>query len=210
VTSAPHDDAAARVARLGISKRGRAGGSRGNELLTSAAAVVLIALLVAEGITILDLRSLVDEHMFIGLVLIPPVVLKLGSVGYRFVRYYTGSRAYVAKGPPQLPLRVAAPILVIATVALFASGGLLLAAGHKTRSLLQIHQVSAIIWAAVFAVHFLAYIPRVARSLGTALRATREPAVRGADARWALVVSATGAGVALALARLPAITGWHR
>lgn len=179
-------------------------------MLTSAAAVVLIALLVAEGITILDLRSLVDEHMFIGLVLIPPVVLKLGSVGYRFVRYYTGSRAYVAKGPPQLPLRVAAPILVIATVALFASGGLLLASGHKTRSLLQIHQVSAIIWAAVFAVHFLAYIPRVARSLGTALRATREPAVRGADARRALVVSATGAGVALALALLPAITGWHR
>ena len=179
-------------------------------MLTSAAAVVLIALLVAEGVTILDLRSLVDEHMFIGLVLIPPIVLKLGSVGYRFVRYYTGSRAYVAKGPPQLPLRVAAPILVIATVALFASGGLLLAAGHKTRSLLQIHQVSAIIWAAVFAVHFLAYIPRVARSLGTALRATREPAVRGAEARLALVVSATGAGVALALALLPAITGWHR
>lgn len=179
-------------------------------MLTSATAVVLIALLVAEGITILDLRSLVDEHMFIGLVLIPPVLLKLGSVGYRFVRYYAGSRAYVGKGPPLLPLRVAAPLLVIATVALFTSGGLLLAAGHKSRSVLQIHQLSAIVWAAVFAVHFLAYIPRVARSLGTALRATRETAVPGADARRVVVVGAIGAGVALALALLPAITGWHR
>jgi hypothetical protein len=210
VTSAPHDDAAERVARIRIPKRWRAGGSQGNELLTSATAVVLIALLAAEGITILDLRALVDEHMFIGLVLIPPVLLKLGSIGYRFVRYYTGSRAYVGKGPPLLPLRVVAPFLVIATVALFTSGGLLLAAGHNTRSLLQIHQVSAIVWAAVFAVHLVAYIPRVARSLGTALRATRETAVPGADARRVLVVSATGAGVALALALLPAITGWHR
>jgi hypothetical protein len=209
VTSAPKDDAAARVARSGILKRWRAGGSQGNELLTSATAVVLIALLVAEGITILDLRTLVEEHMFIGLALIPPVLLKLGSIGYRSVRYYTRSLAYVEKGPPLLPLRVAAPFLVIATVALFTSGGLLLAAGHKTRSLLQIHQVSAIVWGALFAVHFLAYIPRVARSLGTALRATRETAVPGADARRVLVVSATGAGVALALVLLPAITGWH-
>jgi hypothetical protein len=209
VASAPHDGAHARVARIGIPKRWRAGGTRGNELLTSATAVVLIALLAAEGITIVDLRSLVDEHMFIGLVLIPPVLLKLASIGYRFVGYYTGSRAYIAKGPPRLPLRVAAPLLVIATVALFTSGVLLLAAGHKSRSLLQIHQVSAIVWATVFAVHFLAYIPRVVRSLATALRATRETAVPGAGARGVLVVGATGGGVALALALLPVITGWH-
>ena len=209
MASAPHDGAPARVARIGIPKRWRAGGTRGNELLTSATAVVLIALLAAEGITILDLRSLLDEHMFIGLVLIPPVLLKLASIGYRFVGYYTGSRAYIAKGPPRLPLRVAAPLLVIATIALFTSGVLLLAAGHKSRSLLQIHQVSAIVWAAVFAVPFLAYIPRVVRSLATALRATRETAVPGAGARGVLVVSATGGGVALALALLPVITGWH-
>jgi hypothetical protein len=210
VSSARHDDAAARVARTGIPKRWRAGGSRGNELLTSATAVVLIALLAAEALTVLDLRAFLHEHMFIGLVLIPPVLLKLASIGYRFVRYYTGSRAYVANGPPLLPLRVVAPLLVSATVALFTSGVLLLAAGHKTGSLLQIHKVSAIAWAAVFAVHFLAYIPRVARSLATALRATRETAVPGADARRALVLGATGAGVALALALLPAITEWHR
>jgi hypothetical protein len=187
----------------------RAAGPRGNELLTSAVAVVLIALLAAEGLTILDLRGLVDEHMFIGLVLIPPLVLKLGSVGYRFVRYYTGARPYTAKGAPRPLLRVLAPLLVAATIVLFASGVLLLAAGHKSRSLLQIHQLSAIAWVTVFAVHFLAYTPRVVRSLATALRATRENAVPGGRARGLLVAGAIGGGVALALALLPVIDSWH-
>jgi hypothetical protein len=93
---------------------------------------------------------------------------------------------------------------------LFASGVLLLAAGHKSRSLLQIHQLSAIAWVTVFAVHFLAYIPRVVRSLATALRATRENAVPGGGARGLLVAGAIGGGVALALALLPVIDGWHR
>ena len=187
----------------------RSGGTRGNQLLTSTIALVLIALLAAEGLTLLDLRSLVDEHMLIGLALIPPIALKLGSVGYRFVRYYTGARAYTAEGPPRLPLRLLAPVLVAATIALFASGVLMLAAGHRSRLLLHLHQLSAIVWAAVFAVHLLAYTPRVLRSLAAALRATRESAVPGAGARRMLVAGATGGGVALALVLLPAIHGWH-
>ena len=206
---APHDDVEAPVAALGTTSRWRSGGIRGNQLLTSAIAVVLIALLAAEGVTILQLRDLVDEHMFIGLVLIPPVVLKLASTGYRFVRYYTGSRPYTAEGPPRLLLRMLAPVLVAATITLFASGVLMLAAGHTSRSLLQIHQTSAIVWAAVFAVHFLAYIPRVVRSITTALRATRENAVPGAGVRDLLVASATGGGVALAVSLLPVIHSWH-
>ncbi len=205
----PHDDAQASVATLGAAGRSRSGGIRGNELLTSAIAVVLIVLLAAEGVTILQLRNLLDEHMFVGLVLIPPVLLKLASTGYRFVRYYSGSRAYTAKGAPRLPLRVLAPVLVVATVTLFTSGVLMLAAGHRSRSLLQIHRASAIVWAGVFAVHFLAYIPRATRSLTTALRATRETAVPGAGARGLLVAGAIGGGVALAVFLLPVIQNWR-
>jgi hypothetical protein len=206
---APHDDAEGPVASLGAANRSRSGGIRGNELLTSATAAVLIALLLAEGITTLQIGALVDEHMFIGLVLIPPVLLKLASTGYRLGRYYTGSRAYTAKGPPRLPLRVLAPVLVIATIALFTSGVLLLVAGHKSRSLLQIHQVSSIVWVTVFAVHFLAYLPRVVRTLTNALGGTRENAVPGAGVRGLLVASATGGGVALASSLLPVIHSWH-
>jgi hypothetical protein len=54
-------------------------GAAGNERLTSATGAVLTALLIAEGVTILWLGGLRTEHMFIGLVLIPPVLLKLSA-----------------------------------------------------------------------------------------------------------------------------------
>lgn len=206
MASTAHDCSSSALRTL---TRRRSGGTRGNELLTSSIAVLLIALLAAEGVTILNLGGLVDEHMFIGLVLIPPVVLKLASVGYRLVRYYTGARAYTAKGAPRLPLRLLAPVLVAATIVLLTSGVLMLAAGHRSRSLLQVHQLSAIVWATVFAVHVLAYLPRVVRSLVGALRATRENAVPGAGTRRLLVAGATGGGMVLAVALLPAIHSWH-
>jgi hypothetical protein len=191
--------------RRGSVERRRFGGTEGNEILTSAAAVVLIVLLAAEGYTIVDMHGLVTAHMFIGLVLIPPVGLKLGSTGYRFARYYTGSRPYRVKGPPRLPLRVLAPVLVAATLAVFVTGVLLLVAGHNSRAVLQLHQLSFIVWGVVFAVHLLAYLPRMVRSL----RAARREAVPGAGLRGMLVAAALGGGAALALALLPTIDAWH-
>ena len=67
----------------------RLGSTEGNEILTSATAVVLTLLLIAEGVTIVLIGDLLSAHMFIGMALIPPVLLKLGSTGYRFARYYT-------------------------------------------------------------------------------------------------------------------------
>ena len=90
--------------------------------------MVLTGLLAVEGITILRMRSLVSLHMFIGMVLIPVIALKLGSTGYRFVRYYTGSRAYREKGPPPLALRLLAPVLVVTTISIFVTGVWLMAA----------------------------------------------------------------------------------
>jgi hypothetical protein len=58
-------------------------------------------------------------------------------------------------------------------------------------------------------VHFLAYLPRVVRSLRTDWRAARRQAVPGAGVRGMLVAAAAGGGVALALALLPVINAWH-
>ena len=69
-------------------------GVAGNARLTGTTAVVLIVLLAAEGVTILSIRHLLSVHLFLGFLLIPPVLLKLASTGYRFLRYYTGSRRY--------------------------------------------------------------------------------------------------------------------
>jgi hypothetical protein len=190
-------------------RRARFGGVEGNEILTSATAVVLIALLVAEGLTIVDIRGFLTEHMFIGMVLIPPVLLKLASTGYRFVRYYMGSRPYRAKGPPVLPLRLLAPVLVASTIAVLATGVVLLADGHKSDTVLWIHQASTVVLAAVIAVHVLAYIPRVIRSVRTDWSAARREAVPGAGLRGMLLAAAVGGGAALALAVLPVIDAWH-
>jgi hypothetical protein len=191
--------------RAARGQRGAAAGTDGNAILTSAAAVVLVGLLAAEGITIVHMRGLLSAHMFIGLVLIPPVLLKLGSTGYRMLRYYTGSTAYRAKGPPLLPLRLMAPLLAASTVAVLASGVLMLAAGSKSHTVLTIHKLGAIVFGLVLAVHLLAYAPRVVRSLRTDWGQARRHAVPGAGASATLVAAAAGGGAALALALLPTI-----
>ena len=190
------------------SRRGLPGGTEGNEILTSAAAFVLVVLLIVEGITIVHMGGLLSAHMFIGLVLIPPVMVKLGSTGYRMVSYYAGSRAYRLNGPPLLPLRLMAPVLVASTLAVLASGVALLAAGHKSSTALTIHKLSFIVFGVTFAVHSLAYVPRVVRSLRADWGAARRHAVPGAGARAMLVAAAVGGGAALALALLPTILAY--
>jgi hypothetical protein len=185
------------------------GGTAGNETLTSATAAVLTVLLIAEGITILQIGGLRDEHMFIGMALIPPVLLKLGSTAYRFARYYLGTRAYREKGPPLLPLRLLAPLLVVATLIVFVTGVALLIVGHKSNLWFTVHKVSLIAWGVVFGVHFLAYLPRMACSLQNDWTRDGRRRVAGASARATLLVAATGGGVALAIAVLPLISAWH-
>jgi hypothetical protein len=187
----------------------RLGGTAGNEILTNATALVLTLLLAAEGITIVEIGGLRTEHMFIGMALIPPVLLKLGSTGYRFARYYLRTRAYREQGPPLLPLRLLAPVLVLTTVIVFATGVALLVAGHKSNTLFTFHKVSFIVWGVLFSVHFLAYLPRMLRSLLSDWTLEGRTRVPGAQLRLGLVTAATGGGVVLALAVLPLITGWH-
>ena len=183
-------------------------GADGNEILTTTAAVVLLVLLIAEGVTIVHMRGLLSAHMFIGLVLIPPSSAEVGSTGYRMVSYYSGSRSYRAKGSPLLPLRLMAPVLAVSTVAVLTSGVLLLAAGHKSGILLTVHKLSFIVFGVVFAVHLLTYLPRVVRSLRSDWTTARRRAVPGAGARAMLVAAAAGGGAALALALLPSIQAY--
>jgi hypothetical protein len=185
------------------------GGTEGNEILTVAAASVLIVLLAAEGLTLLNLRGLRSPHMLIGLALIPPLLLKLATTGYRMVRYYTGARAYREKGPPALPLRVLAPALVATTVAIFASGIVMLVAGHRSDTVMLIHKASFIAWGGLFVIHFLSYLPRVLRSLRDDWRAARRSEVAGTQLRLVVLATSLGCGLALALLLLPLVTGFQ-
>jgi hypothetical protein len=160
-------------------------------------------------VTVLNVEGLVGPHMFIGLVLIPPVLLKLGTTGYRFARYYAGSAAYREQGPPKLLLRLSAPVLVLATLSLLGTGVWMLALGHSSGGVLTAHKVSFGIWAAAFAIHFLAHAPTVVRSL----RSDWKPALRGAAAgpglQAMLVLASLGGGLALAISLLGLISGFH-
>ena len=181
-----------------------------NALITHTAAAVLTILLLAEALTLLDMHGLLHAHMFIGVVLIPPVLLKLASTGYRFARYYSGAPAYREKGPPRLLLRLLAPVLVATTALIFVSGVWLLLLGHHSDLVLTVHKVSFIVWSGVFGVHFLAYLPTAARSLAATAASGRSGArVAGSRVAAALALSSVGAGVVVALALLARIGAWH-
>ncbi len=62
------------------------GGVAGNERLTALTGVVLLIGFAIEGVTILRIGRLLTLHVFLGLLLIGPVVLKICSTVYRIVR----------------------------------------------------------------------------------------------------------------------------
>ena len=115
--------------RLEGNERLTGGGPDGNERLTAAAGVLLLVLFAVLGVTILRIGQLLWLHLFLGMLLIGPVLLKLASTGYRFARYYTANPAYRRKGPPATPMRLLAPLVVLSTVVVFGSGVALLFAG---------------------------------------------------------------------------------
>jgi hypothetical protein len=166
-------------------------GVEGNARLTSSTAVVLVVLLALEGATLPAILPLLTPHVFIGLMLVPPVLLKLASTSYRFVAYYRGSAAYRRKGPPPLVLRVLGPFVVLLTVVLFASGIALLLAPLGWRPLLlRMHQVSFIAWFAVMAIHVLGHVREIVAVAPRDYRARSRSWPRGAGLRqWSIVAS---------------------
>jgi hypothetical protein len=183
------------------------GGTAGNERLTAATATVLFVLLAVEGVTILFLRPLLSLHVFVGMLLIPPVALKLASTGYRFLRYYGGSPSYQSKGAPQPLLRLLAPLVVLSTAALFASGVDLIVAGPPAGFVVGIHKASFVVWIAATGVHVLAHLRRVPQLTLADWRL--RPTLAGAGARRLLVLATVVAGLILAAATLPLAAPWH-
>jgi hypothetical protein len=128
------------------------------------AGLSLFVLLAVEGVTLLFLRRLLPVHIVVGLLLVPPVALKLCATGWRFLNYYLGTGAYVRRGPPQLLLRLLAPVLVLSTIAVLGTGIALVALGPQHRApFLLLHKASFVVWGPTFAIHVLAYVWRVPR-----------------------------------------------
>jgi hypothetical protein len=185
-------------------------GVAGNSRITGGAAAMLLVLLAAEGATIPLIGSLRGPHIFIGMLLIGPVLLKLGSTGWRFTRYYAGNPRYRRKGPPPLPMRLLAPGVVLATVALFATGVLLLIEGPGNGSLKFLHKASFILWLALMSVHVLGHVFEVPALAMPDWRGKggREAALAGSGLRLTLLAASLLAGIALALATYSLAGPW--
>ena len=186
------------------------GGTGGNEQLTAVTGVVLIVLLAALGLTILRIHQLISMHLFLGLVLLGPLAVKIGSTGYRFVRYYTHDPAYRREGPPETLLRLIAPVVVLSTVLVFASGIVLLILGPSHQGpFVSIHKASFVVWLAFTGLHVLGHLPGLGASLRAARRHTdglgEDP---GRAGRAITLVGALVGGLLLAIVLLPQFAPW--
>lgn len=188
----------------------RAGGVAGNARLTGAVAASLLVLLAAEGVTIPFIGKWLGPHMFIGLLLIPPVALKMASTGWRFARYYSHDERYVRKGPPPLILRVLAPGVVLTTLAVFGTGIALLFAGPPSSTLIFAHKLSFIAWMAVMSLHVLGHLLEVPRLASADWRRSGPTDARlaGVGMRASLLVGAIALGIPLGLLALSVGRAW--
>jgi hypothetical protein len=144
-----------------------------NARLTATTGLLLVVLFFFEGLTIPVIGRFLTWHVAIGLALIPPVFLKIGSTLWRFGHYHGGDPRYVRAGPPRPVLRVLGRLVIILTVVVIASGVALWLVGPTNHLLFRVHQLTFVLWFIVVAVHMVAHL----------WQATRLAAADGRDAR---------------------------
>jgi hypothetical protein len=173
-----------------------------NARLTAATGLVLLVLFAAEIVTVVvGPRSVLTFHIAIGLVLVPVVVLKLASTTWRMVSYYRHDRDYRIKGPPSPGLRVLGPVLGLLTIALLASGSVLVFGPHSAyAAALFVHKKIFYVWFAAFALHTIAHLPSAVRLSCQDLIRRFRLSVPGAWYRLAAVLGCVALGVGLGLA----------
>jgi hypothetical protein len=188
------------------------GGPAGNARLTAWTGLLLLVLSLAELITLLDVRGLISWHIGIGVLLVPPALLKTGSTGWRIVRYYTGQRTYVEAGPPPLLLRLLGPLVVIFTLAVLVSGVVLALIGpDNSRHVLAnifgqridgvtLHQAAFAAWAVVTGLHVLTrLVPALQLTVLPGGKGDHVPGPRRRGIALALTLAVAAASAALVL-----------
>jgi hypothetical protein len=194
----------------------RTGGPAGNAALTAWTGIVLLVLFVAECVTLLSLHQLISWHIVLGTVLVPVALLKTATTGWRIVRYYAGSDAYVAAGPPPLLLRLLGPLVVLTALAVLGSGLALVATGSDVTPFatlggfsvdaVTVHKACFVLWLVVVGAHTLV---RLVPAFQLAARTgPRRRAVDGAWLRGVAVVLSLAVGVGAGAVVLSASGAW--
>ena len=180
----------------------------GNERLTAMTGALLLIGFAVEGVTILRVHRLLVLHVVVGALLIGPVLLKIASTGYRFVRYYTGSRAYVRKGPPAPVLRVLGPLVILTSAAVLGTGVIVGIVGPGSGPWLFLHKATFVLWFGVMTIHVLNYAPRLPRILWSRPAVGGTAGAPGGSVRWLALLLSLAVGVVIAAVALQLSTKW--
>jgi amino acid transporter len=182
-------------------------GVRANLRLTALVGLAMIVPLLVVTLSGLSFDQFWRVHYFAGFLLVPLLVLKLCSTGYRMVAYYLGNRRYRRAGPPAPLLRVLAPLLVVSTVVLFVSGIVMWLEHSRLQPWSTLHTDSAVVFSITASIHLLAYLWRASSESAAELRRRTRSGVRLRGALGAtLLVGVVLAVATIAPSQLPART----
>ncbi len=194
----------------GAGETGAVSGVEGNSRLTSATGMILIALLAVEGVTILSVRQMITLHIFVGTLILGPVLLKTGTTVFRFARYYRGAPAYVKKGPPHPVLRILGPFVILSSLAVLGTGVALIYTGLSGSGvMLTLHKASFVIWVVLMTVHVVGHVIGAATtSWAEVSQSLRGKAAARRRWRYAIIALALVLGVGAATILLPHAGTW--
>ena len=173
---------------------------RENARLTSLTGAVLLVLLFLEGVTVLQVGTLIVPHIVIGTLLLAPVAFKLGTTGWKIVRYYARSPEYVRAGPPPMVRRLLAPVVMVTTVGLLGTGvALMLLGPSSTGQLSFLHKAFFVLWFLAMALHVLIHALRSLRSVLAEYGARAGDALPGRAGRLLALAGMLVVGAVLAV-----------
>ena len=95
---------------------------RNARLTVDAALVLLILFAIQIATVIIGVRTHLSLHVVIGLTLVPPLLIKISAVSWRFLQYYRHNEEYRLRGAPPPLLRLLGPVLVVVTLVLVGTG----------------------------------------------------------------------------------------
>lgn len=194
------------------------GGPAGNARMTAWTGLTMLALVLVQLVTLLDLTGLLSWHVAVGTVLLVFALVKTGSTGWRFGRYYRRDPHYRHAGPPPMLLRVLGPAVVVTTFGVIGSGLLLIVLGpESSRTVIvsalgqrvdwvTVHQALFILFAVAVGLHVLA---RVIPALRLTVVPRVEARVAGGRHRLVVLVLAVLVAAGSAAIVVSAAHPWH-
>jgi hypothetical protein len=196
------------------------GGPAGNARLTAWIGLALLTLFLVECATLISMSTLIAVHIFLGAFLLPVVLLKTATTGWRMLRYYTHKAEYVESGPPPLLLRFLGPLVVVGALSVVGTGISLVALGQSAHnnlfsllgfgvSAITLHQAAFVLWLSTTGLHVLGrFVPALQLSRLMPAPTAVPRSVPGARSRLALVGLTTATAIATGAVVLSFAGSW--